>query len=350
MKNNVHNWLCRALMVALCGMVLPGFAPKANAMVKKMSLKGYLYYRSGASSGKNFRWNLRFYESTGLVIGTGNDRDGYAQFFGTYNKYTKRFKMVKHFAKRRRGKKKFYYKGRIRPGGRLSGTAHFRSFWGKRYAYFSAKIRWSRWKYSVGRKKSMAMKGKLRYYKSGSKSFYWRMTYYPRSGRCFGTVSDRDGKATFDGVYDKPTKRFYMRKKYSRKRAFYYIGRLYGTTIRGTARKYSFTSRKTYGSWTARLLWSESKARTRRFRRPARSSYQRSKCRRLSRRVKRWRSIRSRYIRRWNRCKRRRGRYNRRCRSLRKSVNRWYRNVRRARRDYSSWGCRFGWRRWKNPW
>ena len=74
------------------------------------------------------------------------------------------------------------------------------------------------------------------------------------------------------------------------------------------------------------------------------------RCRRLARRVRSYKRIRSSYLRSWRRCKWRRGKYSPRCRRLRRAVNRWYRNVSRARSDYRRWGCRFGWSEWNDPW
>lgn len=227
---------------------------EAAAAAKKMSIRGRLTYRGGR--GKSFYWNLRFYSNTGIVIGYGSDKDGYAEFFGTYNRFTKRFKMVKHF-KRRRGpswKNKFYYRGKLR-GRYLYGTARKRSFWGRSYATWRASVRYSRWKFTRGRPRRLSLRGKLRYKNGRSKSFYWRLRYYPSSGRCFGTVSDKDGRATFEGVYDRATRRIYLRKSYSRSRTFYYKGYVGRRYFSGTARKYSFISKSYYATWSARLLY-----------------------------------------------------------------------------------------------
>lgn len=70
--------------------------PTPAPSVSQLSIRGYLAYRSGAR-GKRFYWNLRFFEESGIVMGSSRDRDGYAEFFGTYNPRTQRFRMVKHF-------------------------------------------------------------------------------------------------------------------------------------------------------------------------------------------------------------------------------------------------------------
>lgn len=229
-------------------------ANEAMALTKNMTIRGYLYYRSG-SRGKSFTWRLRLYTRTGIIIGSGRDRDGYAEFFGTYNRRTRRFYMVKHFKYRRSGTKKFYYKGKI-IGSRLRGSAHMRSYWGSRYAGWSGRTSYSRYKFTRGRPKRFSLRGKLRYYRGGRKSFYWKLRYYPSSGRCYGTVNDKDGRATFEGVYDRATKRIFLRKRYSRTRTFYYRGYMTSSGFFGTARKFSFTSRKAYASWRAKRLWS----------------------------------------------------------------------------------------------
>lgn len=227
-------------------------AEEASALVKKMSVRGYLSYRG--RRGKSFYWRLRLYPNTGIIIGSGRDKDGYAEFFGTYSRFTKRFYMVKHFKYRRGSNNKFYYKGKLR-GRRLYGSAHRGSYWGRRYASWSARINYSRYRFTRGRAKRFSLRGKLRYYSGGRKNFYWRLSYYPSSGRCFGNVRDKDGRATFSGVYDRKTKRIFLRKKYSSSRVFYYSGYMTKTGFYGVARKFSFTSRKKYASWTAKRRW-----------------------------------------------------------------------------------------------
>ncbi len=243
---------------------------EAQALVKKLTVRGYLYYRNGAR-GKRYTWHLRLYTRTGIIIGSGRDKDGYAEFFGTYNRYTKRFYMTKYFKYRRRGRKKFYYKGKI-IGRRLRGSAHFHSYWGKRYAGWSGRTTFSRYKLSLGRPKRIFLTGKLRYRNSGrSKRFTWRLRYYPSSGRCFGTTKDRDGRASFEGVYDKPTKRFFLRKRfYGSNKDLYYRGKISGKRVWGTARGGSFTARRYYATWRARMLWKSSGVAPHRHRHPRR--------------------------------------------------------------------------------
>lgn len=254
MRFSAKKFLGAFLLSGVTAFVLLFGANEASALAKKMTVRGYLYYKNGAR-GKSFTWRLRFYDTTGLVIGSGRDKDGYAEFFGTYNRYTKKFYMVKHFKYRRGRNNKFYYKGYLRSG-RLSGSAHIRSYWGRRYAGWSGRISYSRWRYTRGRAKRFSLRGRLRYRSGGSKSFYWRLSYYPSSGRCFGTVRDKDGSATFSGVYDRATKRIFLRKKYSRSRVFYYSGYMTKRGFYGTARKHSFTSKTSYATWNAKRLWS----------------------------------------------------------------------------------------------
>ncbi len=245
--------LAKFVLTLALGFGTLSMAPiEAEAIVKRLTIRGRLSYRSG-SRGKSFVWRLRLYTTTGIIIGSGNDRDGRATFFGTYNQVTRKFRMVKRFT---RGKgTKLFYKGKIR-GSRLYGTAHSSSFWGRRYASWSARTTFSRYKFSRGTPKRFYLRGKLRFFKGGSKSFTWNLRYYPSSGRCYGTTRDREGKAVFEGVYDRPTKRFFLRKRFfGSNRYLYYRGYITGNRVWGTARRYSFTSRKTYGSWRAKMLW-----------------------------------------------------------------------------------------------
>lgn len=224
---------------------------EAEAVVKRLTIRGRLFYRSGRR-GKRFTWRLRLYTTTGIIIGKGRDRDGRATFFGTYNRRTRRFRMYKRFAG---SGTKLFYKGKMR-GRRLYGTAHAKSFWGRRYASWNARTTFSRYKFTRGTPKRFYLRGRLRFYKGGSKSFSWNLRYYPSSGRCYGTTKDREGRAVFEGVYDRPTKRFFLRKRfYGSKRYLYYRGRITGKRVYGTARRYSFTSRRAYGSWRAKMLW-----------------------------------------------------------------------------------------------
>jgi hypothetical protein len=229
------------------------FSGEALAQAQNMVIRGVLNYHNNAPS-KSFTWSLRFYSTTGIVIGTSNDRDGYAEFFGTYSPRSNFFYMTKHFVRRTTGATHFYYKGRI-SNNRLVGRAHQSSYWGTSYASLSGSVSWSRWNVTVGSPRRLALTGTLRYTNNTSKAFSWQMQYYASSGRCYGTVRDQDGLATFEGIYDQPTKRFFLRKTYDSNRVFYYTGSMVGSSIVGTARQRSFTDRNVYASWSARLLW-----------------------------------------------------------------------------------------------
>lgn len=224
---------------------------ETQASIKRMTITGYLYYSSG-SQGKSFTWRLRLYTTTGVIIGSSNDRDGFATFFGTYNTVTNRFHMVKRFSGSNQG---LYYKGRI-SGNRLLGSAHATSFWGARYAGFSATTTFSNYNFTLGTPKRFFMRGTLRFTQGNAKAFSWNLSYYPSSGRCFGTTNDREGRAVFEGVYDQPTKQFFLRKRfYGSNKYLFYRGRVSGNTIYGTARNHSFTSRNVYANWTANMVW-----------------------------------------------------------------------------------------------
>lgn len=227
--------------------------PTPAPSVSQLSIRGYLAYRSGAR-GKRFYWNLRFFEESGIVMGSSRDRDGYAEFFGTYNPRTQRFRMVKHFKYRRRGKRVFFYRGLIR-NGRLIGTAHLRSYLGPRYAGWAGSVSFTRLKYTQGRPKRFMLRGRLRYRSGSSKVFLWKLHYFRSSGACYGRVSDRDGIASFSGVYDRQTNRFFLRKRYRNGRTFFYVGRMTRGGAYGNARRYSFTSRHVYASWRAGVVW-----------------------------------------------------------------------------------------------
>lgn len=224
---------------------------QAQASIQRMTIRGHLYYTSG-NRGKSFTWRLRLYSTTGIVIGSSSDRDGFATFFGTYNTITKRFHIVKKFSGSNQG---LYYKGAIR-GNRIDGSAHATSFWGARYAGFYATTTFSNYNYTLGTPKRFHLRGNLRFNQGNSKAFSWKLNYYPSSGRCYGTTQDREGRAVFEGVYDRPTKRFFLRKRfYGTNKYLYYRGHVSGNTVYGDARNYSFTSRDVYARWTANMLW-----------------------------------------------------------------------------------------------
>lgn len=231
----------------------PDPGPPPTPAVSRLSLRGYLAYRSGVP-GKRFYWSLRFYENSGLVIGNGRDRDGYAEFFGTYNRRSKRFWMVKYFKYRRSGRKRYYYRGYIR-NGRLLGTAHMGGFWGRKYAGWAGSVRFQRMAFTQGQPRRFVLRGRLQYHTGNAKSFVWQLNYFRSSGTCYGSVKDRDGVARFYGVYDKPTKRFFLRKRFRDGRVFYYTGYMTPRGAFGTARRRSFTYRRTYARWRAVMVW-----------------------------------------------------------------------------------------------
>ncbi len=249
--------LKKFISLSIAGLALLLNAPRSEALMKKVLIRGELHYNNGAK--KKFFWSLRLYVNTGIVLGSSLDKDGYAEFFGIYKPRTKRLYVIKNYKRRRKGRKKFYYRGKI-VGKVLVGTAHLRSFWGPRYADWSGIMRLSKYKFTLGKPKKLILQGKLIYLRSrDKKDFIWSLRYYPSSGRCFGSVVDRDGRARFEGVYDKITRRFYLVKKYGPRRVFYYRGYLSKRlkTIVGTARKYSFIDRKIYGVWKAKFLISQ---------------------------------------------------------------------------------------------
>jgi hypothetical protein len=221
--------------------------------VRRMVLRGKLYYRGGGS--KSFSWTLRYYPTWKgkNCFGSTKDRDGRASFTGTFYKRTGRFYLIKNFYMRRSGRKKFYYKGKVR-GRVIRGTAHFGSYFGRSYATWRARILWTNRAPRV-RWKRMWFRGKLYYRGGGSKSFTWKLKYNPRTGACRGYVRDRDGFARFSGSYNERTNRFYLLKHFVNRRRgrkrFYYKGRFTRRGARGTAHLRSYWGKR-YASWSAR--------------------------------------------------------------------------------------------------
>jgi hypothetical protein len=228
-------------------------APPPSPDVTLLSIRGYLAYRS-RTQGKRFSWRLRFYRRSGLVMGTSNDRDGRAEFFGIYSPRSGRFFMTKFFKYRRSGRRRFYYRGMIR-GRRLRGTAHVGGYFGTRYAGWAGRVSFGRMRYTHGKPRRFVLRGLLRYGSGRSKSFLWGLRYFPSSGMCYGSVKDKDGRASFSGVYDRATNRFFLRKRYSDGRTFYYSGRMTRNGADGNARTKSFINRRVYASWRAKMVW-----------------------------------------------------------------------------------------------
>ncbi|MCB9639992.1 MAG: hypothetical protein H6728_05705 [Myxococcales bacterium] len=233
------------------------FAQQAHASVRDITMSVSLLYRNGRS--KRFIWKLRYYPATGLCIGRVRDRDGFANFDGSYDPVSRVFRLVKHYPNRTRGRKRYYYTGRRLGKRKVMGTARFDSHFGRKYADWTATVLFSKSVYRP-RYRKIHFRGKLNYINSreANKRFSWTLKYDADSGVCIGTVTDRDGFATFNGTYDRVTRRFYLVKHFKYRRRgrnkYYYKGRIIGGRFFGTAHFDSFYGRR-YATWRAKKLF-----------------------------------------------------------------------------------------------
>ncbi len=247
----------KAVLLAVIGMGIFAGAQEAQADVRDITMQVNLRYLNGTA--KSFTWRLRYYPATGLCLGRVTDRDGVANFDGSYNPITRRFRLVKHYPYRTTGRKRYYYTGTRRGKRFVSGVARFDSHMGRTYARWTATVLFSR---SVYRPvyRNIQLSGFLRYLNASepNKGFRWSLRYDAGSGVCIGTVRDRDGFATFNGTYDRISQRFYLVKHFtgrtSGRSKFYYKGRIINGRFVGTAHFDSFYGQM-YARWSANKRW-----------------------------------------------------------------------------------------------
>lgn len=253
----LRNGFAKAAFCVAVAVGIFAWAQDAQADVRDITMQVHLRYLNGTS--KNFAWRLRYYPATGLCIGRVEDRDGVANFDGSYNPVTRRFRLVKHYPYRTTGRKRYYYTGTRIGKRRVSGVARFDSHLGRPYARWTATVLFSR---SVYRPvfRNIRLRGFLSYLNASepNKAFKWSLRYDSGSGICNGTVRDRDGFATFNGTYDHASQRFYLVKHFvgraTQPNKFYYKGRIINGRFVGTAHFDSFYGRM-YARWSANKRW-----------------------------------------------------------------------------------------------
>lgn len=234
----------------------------------RFSYKATLSYL-GNSRKKPIRWNFKVYNGSGRIYGVVRDRDGAAILTGVMDKKNRRVFIRKKYSNGRT----FYYKGTTYPAfNRAWGTAHKTSFLNpKSYGTFSGKMTLSGTSRAAptprrrlaslfdSPRKLITVRGKIRTLKGGrTKAFVWKIRYYWRSKRCYGTTKDRLGKATLFGDCDFKNGRLKIKKTYANRtsepKTFYFLGRVRGNTAKGVARMKTLFGRR-YATWSARITY-----------------------------------------------------------------------------------------------